>query len=142
MGKEFSKRKEEKRKKEEEERWAKEQAEYEEEERLNYERKIKEYNEFLEKYKCYEDVENTVEINEVFTLKTKTNGSCPPSARRRELRFIRADENIQFIEEKAFFLSKPFEKGGGHIVAYLFKAVKKGKGKIKLTGLVMGFTVV
>ena len=142
MGKEFSKRKEEKRKREEEERWAKRQAEYEEEERLDYEKRIKEYNEFCEKYKCYEDIENTVEINEVFALKTKINGSCPPNARRRELRFIRVDENIQFIEEKKFFLSKPFEKGGGHTVAYLFKAVKKGKGKIKLTGLVMGFTIV
>ena len=141
MGKELFKS-EKKRKKEEDEKWAKRQAEYEEEERLDYERRIKEYNEFCEKYKFYNEIENTVELNEVFAFKREMRGSCPPRARRKELRFIRADENIQFIEQKIFYLNKPFEKGGASPVIYLFKAIKKGKGKIKFTGLIMGFTIV
>ena len=144
MGQKFSKKNQKKKDSfdEEKEKEKEKEAKIEEEIRIDYENKMKEYNDYCSQFNFYTDKIITVELNELFAVKGYLKTGCPPHARKKENKFVRTDEKIQFIEEKAFSLSKLYTYGGGRNIVFAFKAIKKGKSKIIFSNYIVDVTIV
>ena len=146
MGKNLSKKKREEeelqRRKEKEKEEEEEERKYEEEAEREYQKKVKEYDDFISKYESYDDVENNVELNESFIIKGSIVNGIPPSARKKDFNLIALDDHFEFVERRSFDLTKPFYKGGSRTIIYVFKPIKKGKGKILFTRRFYSFTIV
>ena len=151
MGKNLSKEKREKeeREKEERERELQREREIEENERLyeeelqrEYQKKVKEYKDFISKYESYDEAENNVELNEPFIIKGSIANGIPPDARKKDFNLIGIDDHFEFVEKRRYNLTKPNHYGGSTTIIYVFKPIKKGKGRILFTRRFYSFTIV
>ena len=113
---------------------------YEEELQREYEKEVKEYEEFLSKYDLLKGgVENNVELNEPFMFRDiQPNGVPHP---KEKLKLIKMDDNFEFIEYREFDIRKPFHKGGSTKIYYVFRPIKKGKGKIIFQRALLNITI-
>ena len=143
MGKNMSKKRREEEKRERERKLEEEEDRlYEEKLQRKYEEKVKEYNEFISKYEEPNlNPENNVELNEPFMIRGSRPYSVPPHARKKEFKLVKIDNIFELVEQREFNLRKPHTCGGSITIFYVFKPIKKGKGKIIFTKSIFSFTV-
>ena len=148
MGKNLSKKKKEEEEKRERQRKIEKEREeedrlYEEQLQREYEEKVKEYKDFISKYEelVESEIEYNVELNEPFIIKGSRPYSVPPSARKKEFKLIKMDDNFELVEQRNFKLQRPHTYGGSITVIYVFRPIKKGKGQIIFTKFLKNITI-
>ena len=144
MGKNLSKEKRERERELQREREIEENERlYEEELQREYQKKVKEYKDFISKYEelVESELEYNVELNEPFIIKGSRPYSVPPSARKKEFKLIKMDDNFELVEQRNFKLQRPHTYGGSITVIYVFRPIKKGKGQIIFTKFLKNITI-